>query len=455
MTHTGNSNFTKIAVWFYACLAMAVVSIAHSTALPQDNGHKNLGNATCGNEFCHEAKVPWKTSVVPQNEFSIFSSKDAHAKAYKALLSEKGLSIAKKLALKKPAHEEKLCLDCHANNVAPEQRSRTFKIEDGVSCEACHGGSDRWLETHVSGAGDHADNIAAGLFPTEDPAKRASLCMSCHVNNDKKSVNHRMIAAGHPRLVFELDTYTAAEPAHYIIGKEYKKRKVVASAIQTWALGQAKSVQILMDGISNPVMFRKSAYPELSFFDCNSCHHRMSDKRWSAKSPSQNGPGVPRLNTANLLMLEILAKQVDPTIGKQLNREILALHQSTSKGNDQTALAAQTLRKTASQLFEQFASYPFSQRDLLNMLNNLIQDGSDKKYLDYVAAEQATLAIATLVTELHRTGIVDEQVFKKINQAMDPLYKSVESDESYKTENFKTALSQFENAFKRLKLKIS
>ena len=72
-----------------------------------------------------------------------------------------------------------------------------------------------------------------------------------------------------------------------------------------------------------------------------------------------------------------------------------------------------------------------------------------------MAAEQATLAIATLVTELHRSGTVDEQAFKKINQAMDPLYKSVESDENYKTENFKTALSQFDNAFKRLKLKIS
>lgn len=455
MTHFVDSNLKKISLWLCASLAMAVVSIAHSTALPQDNGHKNLGNATCGNEFCHEAKVPWKTSVVPQTEFFIFASKDPHGKAYKTLLGEKSSSIAKKLGLKKPAHEEKLCLDCHANNVAPEQRSRTFRIEDGVSCEACHGGADRWLETHVSGAGDHSDNIAAGLFPTEDPVKRATLCMSCHLNNDKKSVTHRMLGAGHPRLVFELDTYTAAEPAHYAVSNEYKKRKVVATAIQTWALGQAKSVQILMDGISNPATFRKMAYPELSFFDCNSCHHRMSDKRGSAKSLLQIGPGAPRLNTSNLLMLEILAKQVAPTIGKQLNKEVLALHQATSKGNEQTALAAQSLRKTASQLFDQFATYSFSQNDLLSMLNNLVQDGGDKKYLDYVAAEQATLAISTLVTGLHRTGAIDEQTFKKLNQAMDPVYKSVESDENYKAENFRVALTHFDAAFKRLKLKIS
>lgn len=454
MTHFANSNLKKILLWFCASLAITVGSFAHSTALPQDNGHKNLGNATCGNEFCHEAKVPWKTSVVPQTEYSIFAAKDPHGKAYKILLGEKSSSIAKKLGLKKPAHEEKLCLDCHANNVAPEQRSRTFKIEDGVSCEACHGGADRWLETHVSGAGDHSDNIAAGLFPTEDPVKRATLCMSCHLNNDKKSVTHRMLGAGHPRLVFELDTYTAAEPAHYYVNNEYKKRKVVATAIQTWALGQAKSVQILMDGISNPATFRKLAYPELSFFDCNSCHHRMSDKRWSPKSPSQIGPGMPRLNTSNLLMLEILAKQVAPTIGRRLNREVFALHQSTGKSNEQTALAAQLLRRTASQLFDQFATYSFSQNDLLSMLNNLVQDSGDKKYLDYVAAEQATLAISTLVTGLHRTGAIDEQTFKKLNQAMDPIYKSVESDENYKAEHFKTALSNFDAAFRRLKLKI-
>lgn len=453
MTPFANSSCKKTLVWFCASLAMTVAGTAHSTALPQDNGHKNLGNATCGNEFCHEAKVPWKTSAVPQTEFSIFASKDRHGRAYKTLLGEKSVSIAKKLGLKKPAHEEKLCLDCHANNVAPEQRSRTFKIEDGVSCESCHGGADRWLETHVSGAGDHADNIAAGLFPTEDPVKRATLCMSCHINNDKKSVTHRMLGAGHPRLVFELDTYTVAEPAHYYVNNEYKKRKVVATAIQTWALGQAKSVQILMDGISDPVTFRKLAYPELSFFDCNSCHHRMSDKRWSPKSPTQNGPGVPRLNTSNLLMLEMLAKQVAPKIGKQLSREVLALHQSTNKSYEQTALAARSLRKTAAQLFEQFSTYSFSQYDLLSMLNNFIQDSGDKKYLDYVAAEQATLAISTLVTGLHRTGAVDEQTFVKLNQAMDPIYKSVESDENYKAEHFKVALTSFETAFRRLKLK--
>ena len=454
MGHTYCEAFKKPLIWLFTISALLGFSLAYSAALPQDNGHKNLGNVTCGNSFCHEAKEPWKTSSVPQNEFSIFASKDPHGKAYKTLLSDKSKSIVKKLGLKNPANEEKQCLDCHANNVATEQRSRTFKIEDGVSCEACHGGADRWLETHVSGAGNHSDNLSAGLFQTEDPVKRATLCMSCHLSNDKKSVTHRMLGAGHPRLVFELDTYTAAEPAHFYINNEYKKRKVVSTAIQTWALGQAMSVQTLMDGISNPLMFRKSAYPELSFYDCNSCHHKMSDKRWSAKGTSQNSPGVPRLNTVNLVMLEILAKQVSPTIAEQLSREVLALHQSTSKNNYQTTLAAQALGKTASQLFDQFTHYSFSNRDLLIMLNNLIQDSNGNRYLDYLAAEQATLAISTLVTGLNHTGAIDDESFKLLNKAMDPLYKSVESDEGYKTSNFKSALSSFDTIFKRIKLKV-
>jgi hypothetical protein len=451
MTHFSHHPFTKSIRCLLIALALSVFSSAYSAALPPDNGHKNLGNVTCSNSFCHDAKVPWKTSAVPQNEFTTFNSKDAHGKAYKSLLGERSQAIAKRLGLKNPAHEEKLCLDCHANNVAVELRGRSFKIEEGVSCEACHGGSDRWLETHVSGAGDHADNVAAGLFQTENPVNRAELCMSCHLSNEKKSVTHRMLGAGHPRLVFELDTYTAAEPAHFTVNNAYKKRKHVATAIQTWALGQAMSVQSLMDNIINPSTFRKTAYPELSFFDCNSCHHKMSDKRWTAKSPSQNGPGVPRFNTANLVMLEVLAKQVTPTIAEQLSKEILGLHQSTSKSNEQTVLAAQSLRKTATLLFNQFANYSFSQQDLLTILDTLVQDQRNYKYPDYVAAEQATLAMSTLVTGLHRTGGIDEQTLKSLNLAMDPVYQSVKSDENYKAENFKAALRNFDGVFKRVK----
>lgn len=445
-------HYSQLAMQFLCFISIIAVfffiSTANAGALPSENGHKSLGNVTCGNSFCHEAKVPWKTSAIPQNEFITWSSKDAHQKAYEALSSDKGKLIAKKLGLKKPAHQESKCLDCHANNVPLAQRTRTFNIEDGVSCESCHGGADQWLETHVSGAGDHKDNLLAGMFPTEEPVSRATLCMSCHIGNNKKFVTHRMIAAGHPRLVFELDTYTASEPAHYVVNDEYKKRKATSSAIQTWAIGQAMSVQLTMDGIANASRFRKSAYPELAFFDCNSCHHKMSDTRWLPRKEAQTGPGVPRLNTSNLIMLQIIAKHVTPSVGASLKAEMQTLHQSTTVNNNQTELAAKAIRNTATKLISVFSQYDFNHHDLIAMLKALINENSESSYLDYVAAEQSTLALSTILSGLQRTGGINDNEFNRLNKAMDAIYKSVESDERYKPSDFKSALIAFQTAAK-------
>ena len=51
------------------------------------------------------------------------------------------------------------------------------------------------------------------------------------------------MGAGHPRLDFELDTFTATQPAHYEIDKDYYERKIVSNGMQTWAIGQALALE--------------------------------------------------------------------------------------------------------------------------------------------------------------------------------------------------------------------
>ena len=59
----------------------------------------------------------------------------------------------------------------------------------------------------------HADNVAHGLYPTNDPVAQARLCLSCHFGNKDKFVTHRMMGAGHPRISFELDTFAQTAAA--------------------------------------------------------------------------------------------------------------------------------------------------------------------------------------------------------------------------------------------------
>lgn len=229
-------------------LSVSAVSVQAEPELPHYSGQARLGSQTCGGSTCHGAAKPWANSAVLQNEFVTWSTDDPHSGAYKALSSDRGKRIAKNLGIE-DARQEKVCLDCHTDNVPKELQSKNFDIADGVGCESCHGGAVEWLGLHVSGFGEREDYLNAGIYPTEDPKARAKLCLSCHLSDPRKSITHRIMGAGHPRLAFELDTFTANQPAHYRIDADYKQRKQQSSGVKVWAVGQAMAAQITVEAL--------------------------------------------------------------------------------------------------------------------------------------------------------------------------------------------------------------
>ncbi|MBM3516152.1 MAG: hypothetical protein FJX59_20905, partial [Alphaproteobacteria bacterium] len=277
--------------------------------LPFTSPAVHLGVGSCGGSSCHGALEPWSGSTVLQNEFVVWQEKDPHSDAYKTLQSEESKRIARNLGLPN-ATEADICLDCHADNVPEAKRAKGFQMSDGVGCESCHGGGEQWLGIHISGRADHAENIKAGLFPTEDPEARARLCLSCHLGDKDRVITHRIMGAGHPRLAFELDTYSITQPAHFKVDADYTKRKGTPDHFKIWAVGQVVAVESLLDAMLDPNRNQDGIFPELVFFDCHSCHHPMSNVRWEPRDSHGISPGVPRLNDANILMMAALLDQV-------------------------------------------------------------------------------------------------------------------------------------------------
>src|SRR5262249_27360527 len=152
---------------------------------------------------------------------------------------------------------------------------------------------------------------------TAQPIARAQVCLSCHFGDDHKFVTHQIMGAGHPRISFELDTFTQTQPAHFRIDDEYRKRKQVASGIQVWALGQAMALEQTMTELVSRGR-GNGMFPELVFYDCYSCHHPMSDLKWGGRPNAPTGPGIPHFNDSNALMLRAAANVVAPDVGKQL-----------------------------------------------------------------------------------------------------------------------------------------
>ncbi len=422
--------------------------------LPYQSLHETQGTVTCASSLCHGAIKTWKESNVLQNEYITWSRTDKHAKAYNKLLNAKSQQIAKKLGLKQPAHEAKICLDCHAHNVPEDRRGDRFKLADGVTCEGCHGPAEKWLVTHIERDASHAKNKSAGLYPTSDAAPRAKLCLSCHFGNKDKLVTHRMMAAGHPRMSFELDTFTEIAPKHFVVDKDYAARKQVWDELKTWAIGQALVVSETMDILLDEKRGRDGLFPELILFDCHACHHPMSENRWKPKNAfgASISPGLVRLNDGNLIMLRAVAFAIEPAQGEAIAEQIRKLHRAIA-GDGDVQTEALALKKMANDLVTVIAHKPLNTATIRSAALRLIDDGLDGYYDDYAAAEQAVMAISSVGSFLNKqSGIRNVAAF---NQNLRKLNDALASDERYKPAEFAARLRELRTSFATIPASIS
>jgi hypothetical protein len=146
-----------------AMLLLACGGVAAAAELAQGTV-KHLGVATCASSVCHGKLTAQSGRDVALNEYQIWSHDDYHSRAYRDLINPQSQAIAAKLGLASAA-TSKLCLDCHADNVPATLRGPKFQLTDGVQCEACHGGAEKWIETHAQKGVPHSDNVARGTVP--------------------------------------------------------------------------------------------------------------------------------------------------------------------------------------------------------------------------------------------------------------------------------------------------
>jgi hypothetical protein len=435
----GFGALARISVILTITLSALGFSSILAAQTPQTGKDLHIGVTSCAGSTCHGATTPWENSTVLQNEYITWSQKDRHSKAYEVLLNDASKRIAQNLDLEN-AHEADICLDCHADNTPKEKRGRFFQISDGVACESCHGGAQRWLGLHVSGIATHQDNINSGMYPTEDPVKRAELCLSCHFGDDKKFVTHRIMGAGHPRMSFELDTFTAIQPAHYAIDDDYRKRKAVANGIRTWAIGQAIALKRRVDAAADPKRGWDGLFPELVLFDCQACHHPLTSPTWQARPSTGLPAGVIRFDDSNALMLEIIASHVDGDLGSTLKQQVKDLHAGTLQGQEAYKAAADALKETADGLVAKFSSHTFGKDDITAMMNGVLAEAAAAEFSDYAGAEQAAMALSAIASAARSAGMAD--LAGSIDAPLNKAFNALEKYDGWDYAGFKSAIAE-------------
>jgi hypothetical protein len=406
----------------------------------------HLGVTSCAGSTCHGAVEPFKGSNVLQNEYATWQRQDKHARAYAVLLNDRSKRIARNLGLEN-AHTAKVCLDCHADNVPENTRGRQFQLSDGVGCEACHGGARRWLGIHVAGS-THAENVAAGMYPTEEPMARARLCLSCHFGeaSPTKFVTHKIMGAGHPRMSFELDTFTTIQPAHYVVDEDYRKRKAAPNGVQVWAVGQSLAMAALLESALDANRNRQGVFPELVQFDCHACHHQMSqevDLRWRPRPGVGLPPGYPRFNDANLVMLRVIASRIDPGMAQRLTQKGIEFHKASAEGMDRFQARAKELLALVHEFGKKAAAHAFGKEDMQAILRGLVSEAGVGETFDYAAAEQATMALGAVISAMRASGAIDEAQLEKFNAALERCYAATADDALYRPADFAAAIGSF------------
>jgi len=215
---------------FIAFLAIAIVSVsAKEPSQTPEAGAKFVGAVGCRSSSCHGG------AGEKRSQYITWSQKDFHTRAYAILLDARSARIGEAAGISQPQSNAR-CTVCHSpfQSVAPSRLTSSARPDEGVSCESCHGAAEPWLRGHTRTDWTYATRVAAGMHDLRNLYVRANSCVACHQNVDSD-----LLKAGHPSLVFELDSQSINEPKHWRDDDAW-------SGVRAWLVGQAVALREAM-----------------------------------------------------------------------------------------------------------------------------------------------------------------------------------------------------------------
>jgi len=389
-----------------------------------------------------------------------------HSQAYSALLNKRSEQIARNLGIGK-ASSAPMCLGCHATPAT--SRGNTFQLADGVGCESCHGGASNWIASHYAVGASHSNNVARGLTPLENPKVHAAVCLDCHFGSATQGqfVNHRIMAAGHPRISFELDLFSSLQQHHdedadYSLQQhhnedaDYAARKGRTDHVQLWAVGQALALKRSLDLYASASRGTEGAFPEFYFFDCHSCHRRIYDQADAVKTGVNNPgrpipEGMPPYNDENMIMLSAAARVTAPASAGQFDKASKDFHAALALDRSSAIAAARRLSIAADNLADNFASGSFGSSQAFAIIETIATEAIAARLTDYEGSVQAVMAVDTLLSALVRSGNITQGAAAGIRANVNRAYGAVRDPNAYRPSEFRSSIGAAASAVRSLR----
>lgn len=169
---------------------VAVTLLVFPLSILSAQTYQTLGPGGCGlgQNNCHATENNWWKN---DPHFVTVDAFFADPESYQKIADLSGVGAANMLK------GTSSCMKCHGTVVSGKE---SRDVEEGVSCESCHGPGSGYKDPHQegekgTGAGrpGYVKGLQLGLVDLKNLDKRADACVRCHYITDEK-----LLAAGHP-----------------------------------------------------------------------------------------------------------------------------------------------------------------------------------------------------------------------------------------------------------------
>jgi hypothetical protein len=457
--------FSFLGVLSVLCGSLQLnLPIAVAQQVVHTESQRLLGVGSCTSVGCHGGTRP---GSIVGSEYSIWVAQDPHARAYSALFDARSLRMIRQLdglptnAVVAPQNDFR-CLVCHSMKHAAPAVENFDVLTEGVGCESCHGPASEWVADHYQSPLSPQARGQMGMWNTDRLLTRTQICVECHVGGPGREVNHDLIAAGHPRLQFEMGAYFAALPKHWIDAEDREGRKDDFDA-QLWALGQVSTSQAALKQLARRAE-PGHIWPEFSEWACSACHHELRDNpsslaRQQLLSEQDRLSGrvidwdtwnhfMTRGRTASLSQAFGIRSGTAATIDRHVT-SLEALMQQLNPNRKQVAELADNTAKALASLAVEIERADAQPPNLQPLIGSVLTSASAAN--DWSTAAQTYNALATLQEMRLRNRTVGnddlsdkiQQLYKKLAATQkDPRDPSSAFDAKQVANDFKSAKDQ-------------